>query len=476
MGRHLTTRAATLALLGSFVALNSCKKIKAEVQRGSDPASIAVEAYVYGYPLVTMDQTRLVMTNVAAPDGKHAPMGQFANMSAYPDASFHDVTAPNANTLYSAAWLDLKKEPYVLSLPDEHGRYYLMPMLSAWTDVIASPGKRATGTDAQRYVITGPNYTNDITSTYGKQVKSPTNLVWILGRTFAQETPTDLAAVHALQRQYSLVPLSAFRKSYTPPAGTVNPSIDMETPVRNQVNALDAKAFFTRLAMLMQDNPPAPADSTIVAQMASIGIVPGQTFDDTKAPELAPMLADLPKMAQQRIMAYGKAQPLVNGWMYSTNVGTYGTNYDLRAYVAMFGLGANLPQDAIYPVARLDANGQPFNGANNYVLHFDKEQQPPVKAFWSLTMYNAQLFFVENPIHRYQISPQQSPVTYNPDGSLDLYIQHEAPGAAKQKNWLPAPNGPFVLMLRLYEPSDEVIDGSWKPPGVTRAGMKIAKP
>ena len=188
------------------------------------------------------------------------------------------------------------------------------------------------------------------------------------------------------------------------------------------------------------------------------------------------MLADLPKMAQQRIVAFGKAQPLVNGWMYATNLGNYGTNYDLRAYVAMFGLGANLPQDAIYPVAQVDANGQPFNGANNYILHFEKEQQPPVKAFWSLTMYNPQLFFVDNPIHRYQISPQQSPVTYNPDGSLDLYIQHESPGAAKQKNWLPAPNGPFVLMLRFYEPKDELIDGSWKPPGVTRAGMKIAKP
>jgi DNA sulfur modification protein DndE len=402
-------------------------------------------------------------------------MGQFGHLASYPDASFHDVTAPNANTLYSAAWLDLKKEPYVLSLPNTHDRYYLMPMLSGWTEVIASPGTRTTGTGPQRYAITGPDYPNDITSTYGKQIKSPTNLVWIIGRTFAQDTPTDLAAVHALQRQYTLVPLSFFGKPFTPPAGTVNPSIDMKTPVRNQVDAMDAQTFFTRLAMLLKDNPPSSDDSVIVAQMASIGIVPGQTFDQAKAPGLAPMLADLPKLAQQRILAFGKTVPVVNGWSYMTNTGTYGTDYDRRAFVAMVGLGANLPEDAIYPSAKVDASGQPLTGANKYVLHFAKGQQPPVHAFWSLTMYGPDLFFVENPINRYQISPQQSPVTFNADSSLDLYIQHESPGAARQKNWLPAPNGPFVLTLRFYQPKDEIINGTWKPPGVMRTGVKISK-
>src|SRR5262245_20633927 len=172
MGRHLTMRAASLALLSSFVAVNSCKKAKAEADGGGrvDPASIAMDAYVYGYPLVTLDQTRLVMTNVSSPNTTgRAPMGQFANATSYPDASYHDVTAPNANTLYSVAWLDLKKEPYVLSLPDAHDRYYLMPMLSGWTNVFASPGKRTTGTGPQRYAITGPDSPNQITSTYGKR-------------------------------------------------------------------------------------------------------------------------------------------------------------------------------------------------------------------------------------------------------------------------------------------------------------------
>jgi DNA sulfur modification protein DndE len=227
--------------------------------------------------------------------------------------------------------------------------------------------------------------------------------------------------------------------------------------------------------MLLKDNPPSSDDSVIVAQMASIGIVPGQTFDQAKAPGLAPMLADLPKLAQQRILAFGKTVPVVNGWSYMTNTGTYGTDYDRRAFVAMVGLGANLPEDAIYPSAKVDASGQPLTGANKYVLHFAKGQQPPVHAFWSLTMYGPDLFFVENPINRYQISPQQSPVTFNADSSLDLYIQHESPGAARQKNWLPAPNGPFVLTLRFYQPKDEIINGTWKPPGVMRTGVKISK-
>jgi hypothetical protein len=250
----------------------------------------------------------------------------------------------------------------------------------------------------------------------------------------------------------------------------------MKTPVRDQVNALDAVTFFNRLAKLMKDNPPAPADSVIVARMASIGIVAGQSFDTTKlGPNGTAELRAVPKRAVERIVAYTKKVPVVNGWSYTTKTGTYGTDYDLRAAVTFVGLGANLPQDAVYPFTEVDANGQRLDGANRYVLHFDKGQEPPVKGFWSLTMYNPQYFFVPNPINRYQISPNQSPVSYNPDGSLDLYIQHDSPGEDKAKNWLPAPTGGFILMLRMYYPDDAVINGSWKPPGVRRATLGIAK-
>jgi len=477
---HGSTRARRTAGLAVIVAclipLHACGKAKAEGSpEPPDAASILVDAYVYGYPLVTMDQTRRVGTNVERASDMHAPMGQFANVPTYPDPSFHDVTAPNANTLYSSAWLDLSAGPYVLSLPDEHGRYYLMPMLSGWTNVIESPGKRTTGTGAQRYVIAGPDWAGTSNVPGAKVIKSPTNMLWILGRTFAQQTKEDIAAVNRIQRQYTLVPLSAFGRPYTPPPGQVDPSVDMKTPVRDQVDALDATTYFNRLAMLMKDNPPAPADSAIIARMASVGIVAGHDFDATKLDEKsAATLNDLPKRAQQRILAVGKLMPPVNGWLYATNLGRYGTNYYKRAYVTYVGLGANLPQDAIYPMATVDATGRKLDGSNNYILHFDKGAQPPVKGFWSLTMYDPQMFFVANPINRYQISPTQSPVTTNPDGSLDLYIQHDNPGADKEKNWLPSPSGPFVLMLRMYWPGESVVAGRWKPPGVTPVQNAVA--
>jgi hypothetical protein len=348
-------------------------------------------------------------------------------------------------------------------------------MLDAWTNVFESPGTRTTGTDAQRYVIVGPNWSGSADVAGAKVIRAPTNLVWIIGRTFAQETPQDMNAVHQLQRQYTLVPLSEFGKAYTPAAGRVDPSVDTKTGVREQVNRLDATTFFNRLAMLLKDNPPSPADSAIVAEMASIGIVAGQPFDPSKlGPDASTILQTVPRRALQRIVGYGQLVPKTNGWLYATDLGSYGTKYDLRAYVAYAGLGANLPQDAIYPATTVDGTGQALDGSRNYVLHFAKGQEPPVKGFWSVTMYDQKYFFVSNPIHRYQISPTQSPVTYNPDGSLDIYIQRNSPGLSREKNWLPSPSGPFVLMLRMYWPSDAVIRGSWKPPAVMPATSAVA--
>jgi hypothetical protein len=474
----ISRRMAALPLLASVCFVNACGKSGAENVRAAadDARQTAIDAYIYGYPLITMDQTRRVSTNVATAADKHAPMGQFANMPSYPSATFRDVTAPNANTLYSAAWLDLGREPYVLSLPDELGRYYLMPMLDAWTTVFKVPGTRTTGTGAQKYVIVGPKWNGPGSVPGATVVRSPTDMVWIIGRTFAQETPKDLAAVHALQRQYTLVPLSEYGKPYAAPAGRVDPSVDTKTPVRDQVNALPASEYFNRLAMLMEENPPTNADSVIVARMASIGVVPGQPFDASKlGPDAATMLKDVPRLAMQRLMALQKHIPVVNGWTYSTRTGTYGTDYALRALTTVVGLGANLPQDAVYPFTEVDATRRQLNGASDYVLHFAKDQIPPVKGFWSLTMYDSNYFFVANQINRYQISPTQSPVTYNRDGSLDLYIQHDAPDQAKMKNWLPAPSDRFILMLRLYWPEQSVVDGSWKPPAVTRAQAVASK-
>ena len=222
----------------------------------------------------------------------------------------------------------------------------------------------------------------------------------------------------------------------------------------------------------MKDNPPAAADAPIVAKMARLGIVPGKDFDPGKLdPAVAKALDDVPKLAVEKIMAHFKqAGTLENGWMFTTKTGLYGSDYLQRALITAIGLGANRPQDAVYPTSEADAEGKPYDGANKYVMHFDKGQTPPADGFWSLTMYDDQFFFVDNPLNRYTLSPRNN-FKYNADGSLDLYLQNENPGAEKESNWLPAPKGKFILMLRLYWPrerSPSIINGTWKIPPVKK--------
>ncbi len=304
------------------------------------------------------------------------------------------------------------------------------------------------------------------------EYKSPTGIVWILGRIYCTGTPQDYKAVHALQDQFSLVPLSAYGKPYTPPEGKVDPNIDMKTPVREQVNKMDAGAYFKLLAELMKTNPPAAADAPMVEKMAKIGIVPGKDFDISKLePGVVKGMQGIHKPAQEKIMAhFGTAGTLVNGWIFTTKTGVYGTDYLQRALVTAIGLGANRPQDAVYPTSEKDADGNPYDGANKYVMHFDKGQMPPADGFWSLTMYNAEYFFVANKLNRYTLSSRDK-FKLNKDGSVDLYIQKDSPGKDKEANWLPAPDGKFILMMRLYWPKEtppSIIDGSWKPPAVKK--------
>jgi hypothetical protein len=344
-----------------------------------------------------------------------------------------------------------------------------MPMLDGWTDVFQVPGKRTTGTGPQMYAITGPGWKGTLPAGM-TEYKSPTAIVWLLGRIYCTGTPEDYEAVHKMQDGVSVVPLSAYGKPYTPPAGNVDPSIDMKTPVREQVNALDATAYFNLLASLMKDNPPSSADAYILAKMARLGIVPGKAFDPSKLdPMVAKALKNVPTLGFEKIMAHFKtAGTFENGWVLTTRTGLYGTDYLQRALVTAIGLGANRAQDAIYPTSEADATGKPYDGSKQYVMHFDKGQTPPVDGFWSLTMYDDKYFFVDNPLNRYTLSSRFN-FKYNTDGSLDLYLQNANPGPEKEANWLPAPKGRFILMLRLYWPkerSPSIINGTWKIPPV----------
>jgi hypothetical protein len=474
----ITRRAATLGGLSLLAGVSVSTVSRAElgsflgIGEGFEDFILATDAYIYGYPLVTMEMTRRVITNVAAPVGTRAPMGTISKSREYPNASFRDVTAPNADTLYTQAFIDVGKEPWVLSIPNMNGRYALFPMLDGWTTVFQVPGKRATGTAAQTYAITGPGWKGTLPSGV-KEYKSPTNIVWMLGRIYCTGTPEDYAEVHKLQDEFKLVPLSSYGKPYTSPAGTVDPSIDMKTAVREQVNRMDAVAYFTLLCKLMKDNPPAAADAPQLAKFAGIGIVPGQDFDATKFKADADFVKRVPEVGFDRIMLQFKINKDVkdeNGWAYTTKTGIYGTDYLMRALVTAIGLGANRPQDAVYPTSLKDGEGRKYNGENRYMMHFPEGQLPPAQGFWSLTMYDANYFFVSNPLNRYSISARQN-LKWNPDGSTDLYIQKDSPGADEGSNWLPAPPGDFILMLRLYWPDESdpsIIDGSWKIPLVKK--------
>jgi hypothetical protein len=475
---RLTRRAATaggLCLLGSGLLgeAHAFDGMIGGLVEGAEDFGIGSEAYVFGYPLVTMEMTRRVITNVEKPEGTRGPMGTLIKLREYPDSSFRDVTAPNADTLYSTAFIDVGDEPWVLAQPDMGDRYFLLPLLSGWTEVFAVPGSRTTGGGAKTFVITGPGWTGQIPEGM-TELKSPTSIVWLLGRIYCTGTKEDYAAVHALQDAFKLQPLSTWGQDYAPPPGKVDPAIDMKTAVRDQVNALSATAYFTMLAELMTRNPPAAADAPALERFTRIGLAPG------KAPAAAQFagMADrrLPELSFARIKlhfaASGGDMTRQNGWAFTTKTGVYGTNYIQRALITAIGLGANRPQDAIYPTSLKPSLLESYDGANAYVMRFEKGQLPPVRGFWSLTMYDEQMFFVANPINRYSMSLRTNP-TYEADGALVIYIQNASPGGDKEANWLPAPSGKFHLMLRLYWPNEDhpsIIDGSWTVPAVTKAG------
>src|SRR6266436_4048969 len=395
--------------------------------------AIGVDAYVYFYPLLSMDITRKQLTNVE--QGKEnfkGPMNTFVNVAEYPPGNFKGVVRSKFDTLYSSSWLDLSKEPIVLTVPDTDGRYYLMPILDMWTDVFASPGWRTTGTQAGNFLITPPGWRPDLRDRFidefklpkdTQRIDAPTPYVWIIGRT-KTDGPPDYDAVHKIQAGYKITPLSQWGKTPDTVRVKIDPTIDMKTPPKIQVDTMPAGKYFAYAAELMKLQPPHSTDEPIIAQMKRIGIEPGKSFDLDKAdPAVKKALESAPKAAQ-KLMEWKipTLARVVNGWSMNTDtMGVYGNYYLKRAIVAQLGLGANLPEDAVYPLNLADETGKPLDGANKYTLHFNKGATPPVDAFWSITLYDAEGFQVGNSLNRFTVSSWM-PFLRNADGSLDLYF------------------------------------------------------
>ena len=429
----------------------------------SDLRTVSHEAYTYLYPLVTMEVTRRQLANI--PPGTRegfGPPNQFHHLRTFPDADFRAVVRPNFDTLYSSAWLDLTRGPVIVEVPDSDDRYYMMPMLDMWTDVFANPGKRTTGTGAQTFVVTAPGYSGDLPAG-ATPIAAPTPHVWVIGRT-QTNGPADYAAVNAFQDGLRITELAG------PSTFVIDESVDTTTEPLRLVDAMSAAEFFTLAARTMAVNPPHRSDFSQMARMSLLGVAPGVDFDADRfdAAELAEIEAGA-KAAQAALHAgVARLAVPVNGWaMLTDTMGVYGNEYFRRAVITLVGLGANPAQDAVYPLLVADADGKPTVGDHDYVIHFDADQLPPAQAFWSITMYDAEGFQAPNELNRFAIG-DRDPLVFNPDGSLDIYMQHGDPGPDRRANWLPAPTGPVGITMRLYAPAPAALDGTWHPPAVRR--------
>ncbi len=440
-----------------------------QLESSSDPKDIATLAYIWGYPLVS--EVRLVeystSPNVPAVTGR-GPLNTFSHFESYPTSNFTDIVRVNVDTLYSLGYLDLGKEPVVLQVPAISERYYTLQFMDAYTNNFLYVGTRLNDTAGGMYLISGPNWEGDIPSDM-KEIKSPTNILQILGRIFV-EGPDDVSNVITLQDKLILTPFSIFVQNTTSsqPAAIVT-NASKEVPIGPQPALIPATGIkiYDEISKDMAYNQPPAADSGVIAKFATMGIgpdmSPSETQNETIKSALDNGITEGEKLIDEKIQGLGMR---VNGWDVNLEVGNYGMDYLLRAAVAKFGLGANSPVEAVYPSTFIDDKGQNLTGIHNYVIHFDKDQTPPVNAFWSITLYNDKFYLADNPINRYSIASHTSGLKYNSDGSLDVYIQHESPRPEKESNWLPSPSGEFSLSLREYYPKDAILKGEYKVPPV----------
>jgi hypothetical protein len=423
----------------------------------NDLRSVAERAYIYAYPLMLIEATRAGQ-----------PVNELTHVPVFPRPDTRKVIRPNADTLYSMAWIDLSKEPILIHVPDSGSRFYLLQFMDAWTETFADPGKRTTGTKEGWFAFVGPAWTGKLPDNVTRY-DAPTNIVWLLGRTQTNgESAYD--NVHAFQQEMRIMPLSTYPNGPQKLGSALafGKSGDVTPP--DQVKAMSPVEFFIAFAQAMKANPPHPADAPMVADLARIGIVPGKDFDPSKlTPEQLQAINEGGRAASAHVESFGTHSNQVQpGWhTFIRNVGRYGTDYTSRAMTARLALGANPPEEAVYVSTFADGTGQPLNGSMHYRMHFPNGQLPPIRAFWSLTAYDKDGYFIANPLNRYAIG-DRDPLKFNPDGSLDLYIQSQDPGPDHQSNWLPSGDGPFNLTIRLYWPKEAILDGSWQPANVER--------
>jgi len=441
--------------------------------------SLAAEAYLYGYPLVYNIQ-EMINTASKPEIAWSAPVNTFGHARDLLDPETEFVS-PNNDTLYTMAMVDVTQEAQVLHLPDTQGRYYVMQFIDAWTNNFAYLGRRATGTQEGYYLLAGPDWHGQVPEGV-TLLRAPTHVFAIVGR-YATTGGDDLAQVWALQEDTWLTPLSRYPQQPDKSQRTLG-DWDL-APYDARVG--DDLKFWEQFRACMRLFPPSAIDQVYQRKFEPLGLL----AEESPYINPEPALAEALKAGQTEFWAFLEAnlapgEP-VNGWNFMVDAFNYNmdhlgigtldtpewklgdraTAFFIRAVVARVGLWGNHSYEAAYPSLFLDEHGEQLNGAHKYVLHFD--ELPPVDAFWSVTMYDIPKFYlVANPINRYSIGDRTPGLKYNSDGSLDIYMQHESPGPDKESNWLPAPEGDFRPILRMYQPRPKALDGTYVLPPVRR--------
>jgi hypothetical protein len=454
-----------IALLAMFVSPGS----SAWSLREEGGYLLGEQEYVYGFPMVMMDVTREVLTAASKSGQYSAPINQFARLRTYVSPEFKNVVRISMNSLWAHGWLDLDKEPMIVTIPDSGSRYLVMQALNLWTDDFASAGTRTPDIKSGDFLIAGPKWKGTAPAGIKATFRSSTRYAWVLVQ-IAADSPKDFPAIHALQDQLKITPLSAWGKPYTPPATVpVDPNVDLAATPFVHVQYMTGEMFFKRLAMLLKDNSPYPADSWMVEKLKLLGVEPGKDFDPDKIDQQVRKGINKAPWNVWKLLAEAPyTMPTSAGWFNMMNLGNYGTDYETRAFIAYAGLGALTKEDALYPSAFVDGDGHALDAAYNYVIHFPKDGLPPsVSDTWSISQYRGN-FYVPNALNRYGLL-SSSPLKYNADGSLDIYLQARSPGPDKESNWLPTPpSGMFNLTTRIYQPAQKALDRTYKMPPVRK--------
>ncbi len=452
-------------------SIDSTQEMK-RIENSRDPKDIATLAYIWGYPLVQFERVKNFETNPNSPSAHgNGPINKYVAFTKLPSPGFTSGEYSNPDLLYAQAWLNLSKEPVILKIPEIKDRYHVFEFVDAYDNDFHYLGTRTTGEKGGIYAITGPDWKGQIPGTM-QEIKSPTNSVLLLSRILVKG-PRDLSNVTAIENQISTSPMSVYEGKSVSSNQPIQNTSDNTAPVPPVISDIPKVGIkiYDQISKGMIGNPLNPPNPQLVSKLEIIGIGPGKTpsteANETIRNALEGGIAQGQKLIEARATKLG---PIVNGWQYSNpRTGMYGNDYLLSAATVLaINIAPNVPQEATYPVTTVDGDGKQLNGSNNYVIHFDPGQTPPINknGYWSITIYNEKDYLVENPLNRYSINSVRNESKFNEDGSLDLYIQHTTPGIDKESNWLPSPSGNFTLMMRIYIPQENAINGEYQIPPV----------